>query len=190
MPRFNGPFWGEKPLKMVTGSTPESYVSDDRFAIAHGFTNSVGEPRTPDVYFAVEGATDPYATQSLAITGTPTGGTFTITYDGQTTAAIAYNAAAADVEDALQALTNLGTAVTCSGGALPGTAVSIAIDDSIVAPALMTTTDSLTGGTTPASAITVTKSMTHVDLAVISADETNVYLTADDDIAIIYVYVG
>ncbi|MFG0247833.1 MAG: hypothetical protein ACF8OB_03015 [Phycisphaeraceae bacterium JB051] len=37
----------------------------------------------------------------------PTGGTFTITYDGQTTAAIAYDASAQAVQDALEALSNV-----------------------------------------------------------------------------------
>lgn len=37
----------------------------------------------------------------------PTGGTFTITYDGETTAAIAYNASAAAVQAALEALPNV-----------------------------------------------------------------------------------
>ncbi len=36
------------------------------------------------------------------ITGAPTGGTFTLTFEGATTAAIAYNAAAAAVESALE----------------------------------------------------------------------------------------
>ena len=36
-----------------------------------------------------------------------TGGTFTLTYNGQTTAAIAYNATAAQVQSALEALNNI-----------------------------------------------------------------------------------
>lgn len=38
-----------------------------------------------------------------------TAGTFTITYDGETTAAIAYNASAADIKSALEALTGITT---------------------------------------------------------------------------------
>lgn len=54
------------------------------------------------------------------ITVTATGGTFTITYDGQTTAAIAYNASTAAVQTALWALSNIAdndVAVTGSAGA-------------------------------------------------------------------------
>jgi hypothetical protein len=97
--------------------------------------------------------------QTLTITGTPTGGTFTITFSGQTTAAIDFDAVAADVEAALEALSNVGTGnVTCTGGGLPGTPVVITFTGDLAGTdvALMTTTDSLTGGTTPASAIALT----------------------------------
>ncbi len=51
-----------------------------------------------------------------------TGGTFTLTFQGQTTAAIAYNASASTVQAALLALTNLASGdLVASGGAL-GTA--------------------------------------------------------------------
>lgn len=50
-----------------------------------------------------------------------TGGTFTLTYDGQTTAAIAFNAAASAVAAALEALSNIGVGdVAVAGG--PGNA--------------------------------------------------------------------
>lgn len=60
--------------------------------------------------------------QSVAIAGTPpTGGTFTLTHSGQTTAAIAFDADAAEVEAALQALSNIDAGdVLCSGTDLPG----------------------------------------------------------------------
>ena len=51
--------------------------------------------------------------QTLTIGGTPTGGTFTLTYDGQTTAAISWSATnntlRDNVDTALEALTNIGT---------------------------------------------------------------------------------
>jgi hypothetical protein len=46
--------------------------------------------------------------QTVAIGGSPTGGTFTLTYGGQTTAGIAYNATAAAVQTALQLLSSIG----------------------------------------------------------------------------------
>src|SRR3954465_8763162 len=47
--------------------------------------------------------------QTITVTGTPTGGTFTLTYSTQTTAAIAYNATAAAVQTALEALSNIAS---------------------------------------------------------------------------------
>lgn len=64
--------------------------------------------------------------QVLSLPNAPTGGTFTLTYSGQTTAAIAYNASAATVQSALEALSNIAVGdVACTGGSLPGTPVTI-----------------------------------------------------------------
>jgi hypothetical protein len=97
--------------------------------------------------------------QTLTITGSPAGGTFTITFGGQTTAAIDYDATAAEVQAALVLLSTIGSGnVLCSGGPLPGTPVVIEFQGSKGGQslALMTTTDSLTGGTDPESAIAQT----------------------------------
>lgn len=63
--------------------------------------------------------------QELAAdTGTVTAGTYTLSFMGQTTAAIAWNASAATIQTALLALSNLDSGdVTATGGALPGTPV-------------------------------------------------------------------
>ena len=54
----------------------------------------------------------------FTITGSPTGGTFTITVDGQTTTGIAFDAAAAAVQSALEALSSVGAGkVTVTGSA-------------------------------------------------------------------------
>jgi hypothetical protein len=52
-----------------------------------------------------DSATDEVQTVTVA---NATGGTFTLTFSGQTTAAIAYNASAATVKTALEALSNIG----------------------------------------------------------------------------------
>jgi len=49
------------------------------------------------------------AVQQVALTGSPTGGNFTLAFGGQTTGALAYNAAASDLQSALQALSTIGT---------------------------------------------------------------------------------
>ncbi len=52
----------------------------------------------------------------LTITGTGTGGTFTLSYGGQTTSGIAYNASASTVQSALQGLSSVGSGnMTVSG---------------------------------------------------------------------------
>jgi hypothetical protein len=97
--------------------------------------------------------------QTITITGTPTGGTFTLTYKGYTTGNIAYNAAASAVVSALVLLPTIGTGgVTATGGPGPGTpyVVTFASQNSGQAVPLMTATGSFTGGTTPAIAVTRT----------------------------------
>jgi hypothetical protein len=96
--------------------------------------------------------------QLITITGTPTGGTFTLSFCGYTTTPLAYNAANAAVIAALEALPNIGAGgVTAgSGGPLPGTALTVAFAGGLAGQPVpaMTATASFTGGTTPAIAIT------------------------------------
>ncbi len=98
--------------------------------------------------------------QTLTMTGSPTGGTFTLTYSGQTTAGIAYNASAAAVVTALEALSNIGAGnVIATGGALPATPVVVEFVSNLGQQdvALMTANSaSLTGGTTPTMTPTTT----------------------------------
>lgn len=97
--------------------------------------------------------------QRITITGTPTGGTFTVSFGGFTTTAIAYNASAATVQAALEALPSIGTGnVLCAGGALPGAFVSCTFRGALAGRnvAQMTATGSFTGGSSPAVAITTT----------------------------------
>lgn len=104
-------------------------------------------------------APDSNEAQTVTITGSPTGGTFTLTFSGQTTAAIAYNATAAAVQSALEALSNINVGdVACTGGPLPGTLVTVTFGGQYlgVNVAAMTATGSLTGGSSPAVAIATT----------------------------------
>jgi hypothetical protein len=102
--------------------------------------------------------------QRITITGTPTGGTFTLTYSAQTTSAIPYNATAAQVQTALEALSNIGVGdVVVTGGPLPATAVTITFVGLLGATdaAAITATGTFTGGTTPtATGTTITPGVT------------------------------
>lgn len=95
--------------------------------------------------------------QRLTITGTPTGGTFTLTLNGQSTTAQAYNVPAATLQTALLALTNLDTGdVVVTGGPGPGTPYTFTFGGAYVGENVpeMTVAHALTGGTTPNAAIT------------------------------------
>ena len=95
--------------------------------------------------------------QTIAITGTPTGGSFPVGFSGQVTE-LAYNATAANVQTALQALSTIGSGnVTCTGGPLPGTAVVCTFAGTLATglKALMQTySGALTGGSSPAVTVT------------------------------------
>lgn len=93
---------------------------------------------------------------TVTITGTPTGGTFTITVNGQTTTGIAYNAAAATVQTALEALSTVAAGdVTVSGSA--GGPYTLTWGGALASVAVTVSSSgaSLTGGTTPAATTTV-----------------------------------
>lgn len=97
--------------------------------------------------------------QTVTITGTPTGGSYTLTFSGQTTAAIPFNAAVADVKAALEALSNVTFGeVAVAGGPHPGTAITVAFggDYEHTDVPQMTATGSFTGGSSPAIAVTTT----------------------------------
>lgn len=98
-------------------------------------------------------------TQTVTITGAPTGGSFTLTFSAQTTAAIAWNATAATVKAAIEALSNVGVGNTVvTGGPLPASAVLVTFVGALAGQAqtLMTATPTLTGGTTPAVGVAKT----------------------------------
>lgn len=92
--------------------------------------------------------------QTVTVTGSPTGGTFKLTYAGQETGTINHNAAGSTVQTALRALSTIGStgcSVTGSGpysvtftGPLANTNVAL----------LTLSTNSLTGGTSPSVTIT------------------------------------
>lgn len=92
--------------------------------------------------------------QTVTITGSPTGGTFTLAYAGNVTGPIAHNATAAAVRSALMALPNT-QALTVTGGPGPDTPWVVNFGNGTDV-AQMTATGSFTGGTSPAVAVTTT----------------------------------
>lgn len=98
---------------------------------------------------------------TISVTGTPTGGSFTVNVDG-VTATINYNSTAAAAQTALQALSTVGSGnLTVTGGPLPGSALVGAWTNNYQgkfknAPTIGT--NSLTGGTSPTPSIAHTTS--------------------------------
>lgn len=95
--------------------------------------------------------------QTLTITGTPTGGTFKLSFRGQKTGTIAFNATAAAVVAALEALGTIGGGnVTGTGGPLPATPVVLTFAGTLAlqaVPLIVPVEAAFTGGTTPAAAV-------------------------------------
>ena len=104
------------------------------------------------------------AVQVITIAGQSLGGTFTLSYGGYTTSAIAYNATAATVQTAITGLTSVGAsnaAVTGNNGG-PWTCT---FQNTLGGQALatMTITPSLTGTNTSAGIQTTTIGQTEID---------------------------
>lgn len=98
------------------------------------------------------------ANEVQTVTISATGGTFTISYGGQTTAAIAYNATAAAVEEALELLSSIGennVAVTGAAGGPYTITFQNALGFQNVAQ-VTTGAGSLTGGAGTATPATTT----------------------------------
>lgn len=93
--------------------------------------------------------------QTVTVNGTPTGGTFTLTYRGQTTSALAHNVAAGAVQTALEGLSTIGAGnVTVTGSAGGPYTVTFAGALQNTNPPTLVAVSSLTGGTNPSVAVT------------------------------------
>lgn len=123
--------------------------------------------------------------QTVSIGGSvaPTGGTFTLTYSGQTTAGIAFNANAAAVQAALEALSNIGVGeAIVTGGPGPSTAwvVEFKLTLGNLDTGLMTgSAASLTGGTGNVITIVETRkggTVTDVDAKAVFPGHFDVYM--------------
>ena len=91
-------------------------------------------------------------TQTIAISGTPTSGTYTITFDGKTTAALDFDATGEEVQAALRALAGLELVTVATTGTTPNfthTVTMTGVGGSLgsASPPQMTSTNSMSGGT-------------------------------------------
>jgi hypothetical protein len=96
------------------------------------------------------------AVQLVTVTGTPTGGTFTLSFAGQITAPIAFNASAAAVQAALEALSIISAGNVSVSGAGPFTVSFVNALATTPVPTIVGNGTNLTGGTAPSvSAVSV-----------------------------------
>jgi hypothetical protein len=138
----------------VTGSAGGPYMcvftgslADAPQSVMVGNSSSLTPSGGVNVAHSVTGSAGGDEVQVVAISGGPTGGTFTLTFGGFTTGALSYNAAASDVQADLVALTSIGggnVAVTGAGGGPWTVTLQGSLADT--AQPLIVATSSLTGG--------------------------------------------
>lgn len=102
-PDFVTVYFGERSIKV------DMTARFDNDTLYQRWRNNVLDSLT----FDVQGAT--MAKICLVTLGSPSAGNFTLTYNGQTTANIAFNATSAAVQTAVQALSGVSTNATVSG---------------------------------------------------------------------------
>lgn len=137
------------PNVQIDNSSREGVTFNRTTLLAMGLTFRTfkGGPSAPYHFKAWGLVADAKATEwSLTITGSPTGGTYTLSVDGASSAAIAYDATATAVASALNAIAGVtGTTVTgTTTKAITFTA----------ARSLAANGSGLTGGTSPAAVVT------------------------------------
>jgi hypothetical protein len=157
-----GAGWVFNSLEISGGSADGFEVSGEGFAkpLAHGQ--------------ALGGIT--IERQTITATPTVSGGTYTLTFGGATTAAIAYNATAAVVDSALEALSSIGAGgVVVAGGPLPATPMTVDFLLSPICgpggdiPMLVVGAGALTGGGTYTVATTTPSADAVVDVPPVPA---------------------
>lgn len=140
----------------------------------------VGEyATTPAVTSLYAGATASEV-QTVTVTGTPTGGTFTLSFNGATTAGIAYNAANTAVQSALQALSTIGSGNATVTGSGPYTVTFAGTLANQNVPLLTGSGAGLTGGTSPGVTVALTTQGVGTDLLYLPAGYTDLgHLSTD-----------
>jgi hypothetical protein len=142
-------------LKLNTDTTGKPlWIDDPTSGFAGG--NLIGYP----AYYN-RGVSGDYRRQGgrvqiVTLVGTPTGGTFTVSYGGATTSALAYNAAAGTIQTAVRLLPGLGAA-TVTGTAPGPFTFTLNVVGGASGPLSVNQT-ALTGGTAATSSATITES--------------------------------
>ncbi len=162
-------YWGERNVKVDFTA---------RFDVDSLFNHFFNGSRTDDqLVLDVKG---PVIGKVFTVTlGAPSAGTFTLTYNGQTTAPIAYNATAAAVQAALVALSSVGTGNAVVAGSGPYTVqfAGALLNDG---NNLTGSGTGLTGGSFTVSAATLFNQELNISIPVISYDSIEHDLSKDN----------
>ncbi len=113
---------------------------------------------------------NPNVFQKVSLIGSPTGGTFTLTFEGDTTGPIPFDATAAQVQAALEALPNIGPGNAEATLGPVNTTTGVVIDLYGAAPAPI---QLLTGDATNLQGLSLVAPPT-VSISAVSADITSV----------------
>jgi len=115
--------------------------------------------------------------QTLTFSTVPTSGSFTLTFDGQTTGTMGYSASALDIETALEALSDLGADDVAVTGSYTAGSFTITFADTIGNVSELTAGDNtLDGGTTTITEDTTTEGIGETNLAVTYPDGPVLYV--------------
>jgi hypothetical protein len=123
-----------------------SLGQEDSTGSASGMARATSDGTTPDAGVN--------AVYTLTISGTPTGGTYRLRFDGEETSALAYNANAAAIQTALQALSTVGAGSLLVTGSGPFTITAAGALAGRETVAVEVVAVLLTGGTTPTATVT------------------------------------
>ena len=124
------------------------YFKESQFEFSRKMTKYDGVAEAQALNEAAQLSTS--AVQTVTITGTATGGSFTLTFNAITTGAIAYNSTAAAVQTIMDTAFGQGQFIV-AGGPLPGTPMTFTFtgDYGQQTVAIMTANSALLTGTTP-----------------------------------------
>lgn len=160
---LNG-FGGADPSSFTAGNTEAGQVlfwhETNRTLRCGDNTNGKAIPngcaiRIPNIYISNRLLTNQTLAFNIITSGVPTGGTFTLEISREngtvlgTTAAIAFNAAIAAIDAAIEAVTGVGTATTASGPLPAAVSVTWAGTYANERLGVRVANNSLTGGTNP-----------------------------------------
>ncbi len=144
----NPPAATSSPASFQTAGPPSAAFTFPVHAIHGESLRALGALRT--------GTKSVNERQAIAVEGAPTGGSFTLGFDGQTTAPLAFDARPADVRSALEALSTVGARnLGISGN--PGGPYTVEFAGALGGadqPQLVCDASALTGGTNPACTVT------------------------------------